>query len=517
MSVAHGLVFLLVLLATHAAGASPQPCESLTRTTLPGTAITLAQIVDGGQFPPAVGNSSGRPPSGNGIRNLPPFCRVAATLKPSTDSDIRMEVWMPTSGWNGKFMGVGNGGWAGYISYDQMGGPLRRGYAVAPTDTGHGGGGPDDGRFALGHPEKLVDFSYRAVHEMTVTAKALLTTFYGTKPRWSYWVGGSTGGKQGLTEAQRYPDDYDGIVAGAPVLYWSRVMPHLIWLSRATHDDPAAFIPQKVYPVIHRAVLDACDSRDGLQDGLLSDPAHCAFDPTVLLCKPKETTEEAADCLTAPQVEAVKKIYGPLINSRTKAVISPGLLPGSELGWTPVVGGQRPFQIPDDYFKYVVFKNPSWDFHTMDFDRDVSASDEITKRALDATNPDLRKFAEHGGKLLVYHGFSDQFLTPLDTIDYYESVLKTMGVNETQGFMRLFMVPGMSHQAPSTAGPIAFDMLAALEQWVERNEPPGRIVVSYIKDGKTVRTRSVCAYPQMADYSGAGSPEAADSFTGKRF
>ena len=435
---------------------------------------------------------------------------MAATLTPSKDSDIHIELWMPISGWNGKFMGVGNGGWAGSISYGQMSDPLRRGYAVASTDTGHSGGGLD-GRFALGHPEKLVDFGYRAIHEMTTTAKALVTRFYGAKPRLSYWVGGSTGGKQGLTEAQRYPNDYDGIVAGAPVNYWSRVMPHLIWLARATLDDAAGFMPTKDYPIVHRAVLDACDARDGLRDDLLSDPAHCNFNPTVLLC----SAGHDADCLTAPQVEGVKKIYGPVINSLTRTVISPGLLPGIELGWAPAAGGQKPFQIPDDYFKYVVFKNPAWDFHTMDFDRDVSMSDGIARPVLDGTDPDLRRFAGHHGKLLVYHGLSDPLITPLNTIDYYESVLKRIGAGKTQGFIRVFMVPGMGHMAPSTAGPVGFDMLAALEQWVERGEAPDHVVVSYMHDGKVERTRPVCPHPQIAVYTGTGSLDTAGNFTCK--
>ncbi len=502
-------LFLLVLLATKNANAPPTTCESLAQTMLPGTTITLVQAVGGGEFPPAPGDNAGLP-SRVAIRNLPPFCRVAATLKPSTDSDIRMELWMPVSGWNGKFMGVGNGGWAGSISYGQMSDPLRRGYAVASTDTGHAGGG-GDGRFALGHPEKLVDFGYRAVHDMTTMAKALVNAFYGAKPRWSYWMGGSTGGKQGLTEAQRYPDDYDGIVAVAPVNYWSRVMPHLIWLARATHDDPAGFIPPKQYPILHRAVLEACDSHDGLRDDLLSDPAHCKFDPTVLLC----SSGEQAECLTAPQIEAVQKIYGPVINPRTRALISPGLLPGSELGWAPAAGGERPFQIPDDYFKYVVFKNPEWDFRTMNFDRDISVSDAIARPILDATDPDLRRFAAHGGKLLVYHGWTDQLITPLSTIEYYQKVLNTMGVDKTRGFMRVFMVPGMDHQPPSAAGPISIDMLGALEQWVERGNGPERIVVSYIHDGKVTRTRPLCPYPQMAVYTGTGTPDEAGNFTCK--
>jgi feruloyl esterase len=493
------VVFLLVLLATPQDKVPSQTCENLAQATLPGARITLALIAGGGEAPPA-----GSPDL---LRNLPPFCRVAATLAPSADSEIHVEVWLPLSGWNGKFMGVGNGGWAGSISYGQMSAPLQHGYAVASTDTGHVGGAAE-AKFAMGHPEKLVDFAYRAVHEMTTTAKALVTTFYGTRPRWSYWVGGSTGGKQGLTEAQRYPDDYDGIIAGAPVNYWSRAMPHLIWLARTTHDDPAAFVPAKAYSVIHRALLEACDARDGLQDSLISDPAHCQFDPGVLLCGPGKD----ADCLTAPQVDAVKKILGSVINPRTKAMISPGLLPGSELGWAPAVGGAGPFQIPDEYFKYVVFKNPAWDYRTLDFDRDVSVSDGFARPVLDATDPDLRKFAGHGGKLLVYHGWSDQLITPLNTIEYYDKVVTMMGEGTTQGFMHVFLVPGMSHQPPSPAGPVAFDLLPALEQWVEHGTAPQSVIVSYIQDGKVERTRPLCSYPQRAIYTGSGSADDASHF-----
>ena len=259
MNLTWNALIALLLLAAGRGTAWAQACENLADATLPHTAITLAQTVKAG------GAGGSARPGTNAAGDLPPFCRVAATLKPSDDSAIRIELWMPLAGWNGKFMGVGNGGWAGSIPYREMSDPLRRGYAVASTDTGHSGDGLGGG-FALGHPERLIDFGYRAVHEMTVAAKALATTFYGKAPRVSYWIGGSTGGKQGLTEAQRYPEDYDGIVAAAPVNYWTRVMPHLIWLWRSTNDDPARHIPEGKYPLIHRAVLDACDAGDGLRD-----------------------------------------------------------------------------------------------------------------------------------------------------------------------------------------------------------------------------------------------------------
>jgi Tannase and feruloyl esterase len=500
------LFVLLLIVPTFNQAAPSQRCERLISAKFPKTTITLAEVVAGGEFrPPTPGNGGTGPPSNAAIRDLPAFCRVAATLKPSTDSDIKLEIWMPLSRWNGKFMGVGNGGWAGSISYGQLRDPLRRGYAVASTDTGHSGGGLD-GRFALGHPDKLVDFGYRAVHEMTVTGKALVRAFYGTRPRWSYWIGGSTGGKQGLTEAQRFPDDYDGIIAGAPVNYWTRVMSHLIWIARATLEEPARFVPPSKYPAIHKAVLDACDERDGLRDSLVSDPARCNFDPSVLSC----SAGDAAACLTAPQVEAVKKIYGPATNPRTGGVISPGLLPGSEIGWAPAAGGPRPFPIPDDFFKYVVFKNPAWDFRTLDFDRDVALAEQMNGGVLNAIDPDLRRFERADGRLLVFHGWSDQLISPLNTVEYYQSVVKMMGARKTDEFMRLFMVPGMGHAPPSDSGPIAFDMTAALEQWVEHGVAPTRIVASHIIDAKIDRTLLLCSYPQIAVHKGGDVMDAAN-------
>ncbi|HYT65148.1 MAG TPA: tannase/feruloyl esterase family alpha/beta hydrolase [Vicinamibacterales bacterium] len=473
--------------------------------------ISLAVSVPAGDFtPPTPFTGGNAPPSGASFKDLPAFCRVAATLTPSADSDIKVEIWMPVSGWNGKFMGVGNGGWAGSISYGQLRDPLRRGYAVASTDTGHSGGGLE-GRFALGHPEKLIDFGYRAVHEMTVMAKAVVRAFYGPAPRFSYWVGGSTGGKQGLTEAQRFPDDYDGIIAGAPVNYWGRVMSHLMWIARATHDDPAAFVPPDKYPAIHKAVLDACDALDGLRDSLVSDPARCSFDPNVLLC----SGGEGPSCLTAPQVQAVKKIYGQAADPRTGRVISPGLLPGSEIAWHPSAGGTGPFPIVDGYFKYVVFKNPEWDYRTLDFDRDVRLADQIADNGLNATDPDLGKFERHGGKLLLFHGWSDELISPLNTVEYYESVMKKMGAGRTDAFARLFMAPGMRHGIGVGPGPNTFDMIAALEEWVEKGAAPSRIVASHTKDGKVDRTRPLCSYPQQAVYNGSGDSDDAANFTCK--
>ena len=268
---------IAVLVGLPAVPASASSCDSLLTLGLKDTTITLAQLVPAGQFS-SPGERQGAGRGVNPYTDLSEFCRVAATLRPTSDSEIKVEVWLPARNWNGKFQAVGNGGWAGVISYSAMAEAVRAGYASASTDTGHVGG---RGTFALDHPEKLIDFAWRSEHEMTVKAKAVIQAFYGSAPKLSYWNGCSTGGRQGLKEAQKFPDDYDAIIAGAPA---NRTAISL-WIAAAVLKDPASYIPPSKYPVIHQAALAACDARDGLKDGLIDDPTKCAFDPEVLLCK----------------------------------------------------------------------------------------------------------------------------------------------------------------------------------------------------------------------------------------
>ena len=346
------MILALALSATLAS--SPASCESLKSLSLPNTTITTADAVDAGKL--TLPASTPPPARATALGTLPALCRVAATIRPSADSDIRIEVWMPASGWNGAFQAAGNGGWSGAIAYSSLVTALKRGYATASTDTGHVG---LDASFALGHPEKLVDFAWRSEHEMTVAAKAIVAAFYGTGPKRSYWNGCSSGGKQGLKEAQRFPADYDGIIAGAPANYWTHLMASGVWIGQATLKDSASYIPREKYAVLHRAALDACDAGDGVTDGLIEDPIDCRFDPQVLQCRSKETPT----CLTALQVAAARKIYSGPKNPRTGESIFPGLEPGSELGWGAMAGGPEPFQITSDHFKYIVFRDPKWDFN----------------------------------------------------------------------------------------------------------------------------------------------------------
>jgi feruloyl esterase len=479
-------------------------CESLKSMMLRDTTITSAQVIDAGTFvPPAPAGA----PAPQPFRDLPAFCLVTAMLEPSTDSDIKIEVWMPVSGWNGKFQAVGNGGWAGVISYPAMAAAIRRGYATASTDTGHAGNG-GDASFAFNHPEKLVDFAYRAVHEMTVMAKLIVNRHYGSAPTFSYWNGCSTGGRQGLKEAQKFPADFDGIIAGAPANYMTHLLSHSIWVAQASLKDPASLIPREKYAAVHKAALDACDALDGVKDGVIEDPTRCHFDPKAIQC----TGADAPSCLTAPQAEAARKIYAPATNS--KGVFFPGLEPGSEPGWAGLAG-PAPLSIAATYFKYDVFKNPDWDFKTLDFDKDVAMIDKQDDGLLNAIDPNLKPFFGRGGKLLMYHGWVDQLIPPRNSINYYTSVAKAVGgVDKATDAIRLFMVPGMAHCAGGD-GTSTFDAMAAIEQWVEQKKAPAQIPASHMSNGVADRTRPLCLYPAVAVYKGSGDTNGAANFSCK--
>jgi feruloyl esterase len=345
---------------------------------------------------------------------------------------------------------------------------------------------------------------------MTVKAKAITAAYYGEGPKLSYWDGCSCGGKQALTEAQRFPADFDGIIAGAPSNYMTHQLAQIIWVAQAVHKGEASYIPPERYPAIHNAVLAACDALDGVKDGLIGDPTRCKFDPVVLECR----GSDGPTCLTAPQVEAARKIYAPATNPRTKQQIYPGFALGSELGWARQAG-PRPAAIPNSYWKYVIFKDPNWDYKTLNFDSDVSRADRIDNGSLDATDPNLKAFFARGGKLLHYHGWADPALSPLNSVNYYKSVLDRIGnASKVRDSYRLFMVPGMVHcRNPGSEGPNNFDMISAIEQWVEKGKAPDQIIASHRTDGKVDRTRPLCPYPQVATYKGTGSTDDAANFS----
>ena len=492
---------------------SASSCSKLTELTLPETTIATSEVVPGGEF---------TPPGSSTALVLPSFCRVVAMTTPA----VNFEVWLPINEWNGKFQGVGNGGMAGRISYAAMGTALKRGYATASTDTGHKAGDiPFDSSWALGRPDLIEDYGHRALHVTTVNAKAVTEAFYGEPARYSYYVGCSKGGQQGLMEAQRYPDDYDGLIAGAPANDWTRFYAgaHL-WYSLAMLDDPESYLPPAKLPALGDAVNAACDANDGVEDGVLEDPRACDFDPGSLTC-PEGAND--VSCLTPKQEAAVKKIWSGSTNS-SGDVIFPGLARGAEAdpnGWSRWVTGDAAFQslhwrAAEAFFRYFVFEDLDWDFRSFDFDKDLEFALEKVGRALDSNDPDLRALRNRGGKLIVYHGWSDADISPLGAIDYYEKVVAVVGESkrreealaETRDFFRLFMVPGMGH-CRGGPGPDRFDALRALEQWVEQGIAPERIIASKGNDDEVLRTRPLCAYPKVAKWNGKGSTDHAANFT----
>jgi feruloyl esterase len=505
---------LVVVAVFSAAMSSALPavaasCEGLSQMVVPDTTITLAQAVPAGAFQPPKPHPSAVATDPN-YQGLPSFCRVAASIHPTKDSDIKFEVWMPISGWNGKFEGIGNGGLSGQIFYPFMSYALSAGYATASTDTGHEGS-LYDASFGAGHPEKVIDSGFRSVHEMTLKAKAIIQAFYGNGPRLSYWNGCSTGGRQGLMEAQRYPDDYNGIIAGASANFYTHLRVSRIWNSQAALKEPAGYIPPSQYPLIHDAVLAACDARDGVKDGLIADPPRCHFNPAVLQCK--DGSDQA--CLTAAQVETARKIYAGPVNPRTGAQIFPGLEPGSELNWGSVAAGPKPDAISDSFYKNLVFKNPAWDFRTLNFDKDVSLGDELYAGIFNATDPNLRKFFSRGGKLILYHGWADPQISPRNSVNYFKEVVGNIGdESKAANLVRLFMVPGMSHCGGGD-GPNLFDLVPHLDQWVDKGTAPNRVIASRNDGGKVTRTRPLCPYPQVAQYRGSGSTDEAENFVCK--
>ncbi|MBZ5531648.1 MAG: tannase/feruloyl esterase family alpha/beta hydrolase [Acidobacteriia bacterium] len=516
------LILCLFFFSTPAFAA---PCESLSILKLPDTTIVSAQSV------PAGGLTE---PTSPAFKDLSAFCRVIMRIKPAADSDIKVEVWMPLSGWNGRLQGTGNGGFGGSLAYSDMAFALRSGDAAAGTDTGHTGT-PPDATWALKHQEKIIDFGHRAIHEMTVKAKAVVAAFYGEGAKHSYFVGCSNGGRQALMEAQRYPSDYDGILAGAPANYWTHLLTAAVWNIQATEAKPASYIPAAKIPALSAAVLAACDGQDGLKDGLVNDPRACHFDPAVLLCH-KEAGADSNSCFTAPQVAALKKIYAGPHDSKGRRIFS-GFSPGGEEGgggWGLWLSGSAPgtslqFLFGAGFYKNMVFDDPAWDFKTFNFDTGVKLADDKQARVLNATDPNVKDFAKHGGKLILYHGWSDIAIPPLNTIAYYNSVVRAMGAQSTASFARLYMAPGMQHcgggPGPNVFGQwtdtrdsdVQYGALATLEQWVEKGTAPDKIIATkYVVDQTRASgvkmTRPLCPFPQVAKYKGAGDTNDAANF-----
>jgi feruloyl esterase len=492
-------------------------CANLAALTIPNVTVRSATAMPAGPFtPPAARVAADEDRSQrSGSMTLPAFCRVEATARPTSDSEIKFEVWIPpVDAWNGKFEGVGNGGYSGAIGYPAMAAGLRRGYAVASTDTGHAG---DDMKFGQGHPEKIIDWAYRAIHVMTDTSKLIVRDAQGRFADHAYFVGCSSGGHQALSEAQRFPEDYDGIVAGDPASNRIRQTFAFMYSWIATHGaDGKPILSQSKLALLTKSVVEACDGLDGLKDGVIDDPRRCHYDPAKLLCKNPAAPDDAA-CLTQAQVEAAKKIYEGTKSPRTGEPIFTGWTRGSE-GFGEAAGQSWRAYIMDPaepmrvgFFRYFLFHDPNWDPRSIDYDRDLAYAEQKMPY-MSATEKDLTPFKKHGGKLLMYTGWSDPVVPPQDTVAYYDAVTKTMGgLEKTREFFRFFIAPGMGH-CGGGPGPNQFDHLSALEQWVEKSMAPEKLIASHATNGRIDRTRPLCLYPQVARWKGTGSTDEAANF-----
>jgi hypothetical protein len=514
--------------AAVVADGSSESCARLAQLNLTNATITSATAIQRGAFSGPAAAYTGTDMSAI-YKILPPFCRVIVQAHPTADSDIGIEVWMPLTGWNGRLEGFGNGGFAGVIDYSALG-SLMQGYASAATDAGHTGS-PIDATWALGHPEKIEDFGHRGIHEMTRVAKAVVEQFYGSAAKHAYFFGCSDGGREALMEAQRYPADYDGILAGAPANNWTNLLTMAVVDTQALTATPTAFIPQAKIPTIAKAVLAACDAKDGLPDGIINDPRQCHFDPATIECKGDADTN---DCLTAPQVAALKAIYAGLHDAKGRSIF-PGYLPGAEEGpggWGLWITGPAPARslmamFGTGYYSNMVY-GKGWDYQTFTLDAGLRDARQKTAEALDAVNPDLSPFYSRGGKLILYHGWNDPAIPALSTVNYYKAVVAKAGPARADSFVRLYMVPGMQHCGGGPGATVLEHFTAkgpdensnvdlALENWVEKGIAPGTIIAVKTAGehpmGAVILSRPLCPYPQTAKYKGAGDPKSAESFT----
>jgi feruloyl esterase len=485
-----------VLLTGVPAGAQ-SACEALRAQENDTVRITLLESVPAGEFVLQGGRGGPR-----ALTDLPDLCRIGMTISPVEGSTIGVELWLPGARtWNGRYVVTGNGAFAGSISTNAIADLVRQGYAASSTDTGHTSPG---GAFALDEVQR-VDFAWRAVHEMAARSKTLIEAFYGRPQEYALFNGCSTGGRQALTAAERFPLDFDGIVAGAPANYVSHLQGQQIWLSRVGRSGEGAPIPTDKLRLVNEAVLGSCDLDDGVADRVIENPRACSFDPGTLACE----GDSGDMCLTAGELQTLRTLYrGPTGADGT--VLFPGPVVGSETGWGQMTG-PRPLSLAEDTYRYMVFEDETWTAEAFVAARDIPDAAERIGPVMDATDPDLTPLVENGGKLLIYHGWADPGITPHATVEYYEDVLSTMG-ESARDSIRLFMVPGMGH-CGGGEGPGSFDALGEIDRWVTTGQPPDRIVASRTRGGEVDRTRPLCPFPEIAVYHGSGSTDQAENFT----
>lgn len=519
--------FVLLFNVCGVSAAANATCASLSGLKIPQTTIVRAESFEAGAFVPPDADEK----AAARFKKVPAFCRVQATVETeagNANSRIRMEVWLPTSSaWNHKLRGEGNGGFAGSINYGGLAGSVSGGYASGSTDTGHQGSATD-ADWALNQPAKIKNFGYLAIHEMTEKTKQIIAAYYGHGPERSYFDSCSNGGRQALMEAQRYPRDYNGILAGAPANNWTNLISTGVLTGQALSGD--GWISPAKLPAISEAVLLACDAQDGVKDGVLANPTRCHFDPNKLECQGTETDR----CLTAPQVNALRSIYAGAHDPTGKPIF-PGALPGSELGdggWKGwIVGETRDDaegrKYPQGFFRYMIYNDPKWLIGTADPVKARRDANDRLAKILNSTDPDLTEFYKSGGKLIIYHGWNDPAIPALSTVSYYEQVKAKLG-STTRSFTRLYLIGGMQHCAggpgatffgqlglPTAAGEKG-GVFGALEEWVEQGkEPAGIVATKFTEDNPTnalVMTRPLCEYPASVVYKGSGDITKAENY-----
>jgi hypothetical protein len=525
---------LLSLLPVTALGCGTLPaaaasCADLAHVPLPNTTITLAQSVGAGAFTPPV------PSWARAFMQSTPvpaaFCRVTGEIRPTSDSNIKFELWLPASGWTGRYESVGNGGFAGSIRYDSMVNPLLGGSAVASTDDGHDGPaiGPTSADWAFGHPEKIIDHGHRAVHLTSVAAKALTAAFYGRPPAHSYFVGCSKGGQEAFMEAQRYPDDFDGIVGGAVANQWTDLFASFVWTESLNLANRASYLAPADLAKIGAAVTAACDSAGGVKFGYVSDPLRC------------DVTRSSLG-LTPAKLRTFESIHrGP--KDRSGRLTFAGQAFGSENpGWSDTISADN-FEAAEteaqmsmyggNFFRNFVYQDHNWSFHGFDLDKGRADAERVVGRSMNAEDVHFAGFKAHHGKLIQYAGMVDSIVTPLSSVKFYQAVVAAEGhtagpaaLARTQDFYRLFLAPGVGHcgggpgpnefgQAGGT-GDAEHDMVVALEQWVEKGVAPTRLVATkFVADDRAkgvAATRPLCPFPQVAKYQGSGAISDAANF-----
>lgn len=445
------------------------------------------------------------------------FCRVAGVARPTNDSNVNFEIWLPSpSKWNGKLYSSAGGSALGAILLTALQNGVERGYASMSDDRGHadrddkGSTFTADGSWAPGHPQKIIDWGYRAQHVSTVATRNIVAAYYGKPVQHAYFESCSTGGQQALMEAERFPDDFDGIIAAAPAVRFTHAITTLLWAGMPARLNPANAISTDKLALLHKAVVNACDALDGVKDGLISQPFACTFDPGNLQCK----SGDAPSCLTSEQVQTARKMYaGPTRPNGEN--ISPGYLPGSELGWSPHMTG-GPGSMSADFFRYWIYENKDYDSQVFDFDKDWVRVNEKsvaghTMAEIVNTHRNLDVYRQRGGKVLLWIGGSDAAASPGAAASYYDTVASHSDQGNVDDVLRMYVAPGVSH-CGGGEGPDKFDMLGTLEDWVERARMPDRIIATKLaSDGSTARTLPLCPYPQFAQYR-VGDVNRAESF-----